>query len=290
MAVYEHTYKSYESALTPQWSRFLVLPRHAFRGVFQSKLFTGLFALCFVAPLIFAILIYLRHNSTALALMRLQPNNLVAINGDFFFILISIQSGLAFILTVIIGPALVSRDLANNALPLYLCRPFSRAEYVLGKASVLVILLSLVTLVPAMLLFIFQSYLEGFAWLKEYYWVANAIFWGSTVWIAILTLSSLALSAWIKWRVAASGALFAIFIIPMAIATFISELFRTPWPHLFNPSMLLKTVNESLFHFTTDTPPWMNLPVSAGWIGIAGLIAINLFLLSRKVRAYEVIS
>jgi hypothetical protein len=176
MAVYEHTYKSYDSALTPQWSRFLVLPRHAFRAVFQSKLFTGLFALCFVAPLIFAILIYLRHNSTALALMQLQPSNLVAINGDFFFILISIQSGLAFLLTVIIGPALVSRDLANNALPLYLCRPFSRAEYVLGKASVLVILLSLVTLVPAMLLFIFQSYLEGFVWLKEYYWIANAIF------------------------------------------------------------------------------------------------------------------
>ena len=70
----------------------------------------------------------------------------------------------------------------------------------------------------------------------------------------------------------------------MAIATFISELFRTPWPHLFNPSMLLKAVNESLFHFTTETPSWMNLPVGAAWMGIAGLILFYLFLLSRNPR------
>ena len=39
-----------------------------------------------------------------------------------------------------IGPGQVSPDLANNALPLYLARPFSRVEYVLGKMSVLLVL------------------------------------------------------------------------------------------------------------------------------------------------------
>lgn len=278
MAVYEHGYKPYAGALTPEWSRFLIIPRHAYRDVFRSKFFIAFFALCFIYPLVAAILIYLHHNVNALSMLKIDGvRELIPIDASFFYTFITTQCSLGFFLTLLIGPPLVSRDLANNALPLYLCRPFSRAEYVLGKASVLVILLSLVMLVPGMLLFIFQSYLEGFTWLKEYYWIANAIFWGSAIWIAILTLSSLALSAWIKWRVAASGALFAIFIIPMAIATFISELFRTPWSHLFNPGMLLKTVNESLFHFTTDTPPWMNLPVSAGWIGIACLILLNLF-------------
>ena len=67
MAVFEHTYGPYEGQLTPQWSRFLVIPRHAYRRVFNSKLFTGFFALAFVCPLVMAVIIYLHHNINALA-------------------------------------------------------------------------------------------------------------------------------------------------------------------------------------------------------------------------------
>jgi ABC-2 type transport system permease protein len=239
-----------------------------------------------------AIIIYLHHNVNALALFRIQSADIVPINGSFYRVFLMIQSSFAFLLTVLVGPALVSRDLTNNALPLYLCRPFSRAEYVLGKASVLIILLSLITWVPGLLLFIFQSYLEGFGWLSANLWIANAVFVGSVLWIVLLTLFSLALSAWIKWRVAASGALFALLTIPMAIASLISELFRTPWSHLFNPSMLLKFVTDDLFFYdsSSDFDPWMVLPVWAAWIGLAGFVALSLWLLSRKVRAYEVIT
>ena len=48
MAVLERTYKRYEGALSPEWSRFLIIPRHAFRHVFRSKLFTGFYVLSFV--------------------------------------------------------------------------------------------------------------------------------------------------------------------------------------------------------------------------------------------------
>ena len=51
----------------------------------------------------------------------------------------------------------MSPDLRNNGLPLYLSRPFSRTEYVLGKMSVLLILLSAITWVPGLLLFLFQA-------------------------------------------------------------------------------------------------------------------------------------
>ena len=43
MAVYEQTYKQYLGKLTPEWNRFLVIPRHAFHDVFKSKLFTAFF-------------------------------------------------------------------------------------------------------------------------------------------------------------------------------------------------------------------------------------------------------
>ena len=101
--------------------------------MFRSKLFTAFFALCFVCPLVMAILIYLHHNISALAILELDVREVVPINALFFQTFVSIQSSLGFFLTVLVGPALVSRDVTNNALPLYLCRPFSRAEYVIGR-------------------------------------------------------------------------------------------------------------------------------------------------------------
>ncbi|HEY6402636.1 MAG TPA: hypothetical protein VI479_14565, partial [Blastocatellia bacterium] len=127
MAVYEHTYKPYEGKLTPAWSRFLVLPRYAYQDLFKYKLFTALFVLCYVCPLIYTVLIYLRHNTAALAIFGISNIDVakeLPIGGGFFFIFTNIQTTLAFIFTVIIGPVLISRDMANNALPLYLSRPF----------------------------------------------------------------------------------------------------------------------------------------------------------------------
>ena len=77
MAVYEQTYKRYAGRLTPEWSRFLIIPRHALRGVFNSKLFTAFFVVCFIPLLVEAVLIYLHHNVTALAIMNLNVREVV---------------------------------------------------------------------------------------------------------------------------------------------------------------------------------------------------------------------
>ena len=292
MAVFEHKYGPFEGQLTPHWSRFFVIPKHAYRIVFKSKIFTGMFVLSFLCPLVMAVLIYLHHNASALTLLEVRPGDLVPINNVFFRVYTTIQSSVAFLMAVLIGPALVSRDLTNNALPLYLCRPFSRFEYLLGKASVLVILLSLITWVPGLLLFAFQSYLEGFGWLRYNLWLANAIFFSCFLWIVLLTLMSLALSAWIKWRIAASGALFASFIIPTAVTMMISELFRTPWSQLFSPSMLMQVVTDHLYRFNNalNLDADVVLPAWAGWTGLIGMFAFCIWMLTRKVKAYEVVS
>jgi ABC-2 type transport system permease protein len=291
MAVYEHTYRPYAGGLTPEWSRFLIIPRHAYRDVFQSKLFVGFFALCFVCPLVMSILIYLHHNVTALAIFQASVADLVPIDAAFFSIFVTIQSGLAFLMTVIIGPVLVSRDLTNNALPLYLCRPFSRTEYIAGKMSVLAILLSLITWVPGLLMFVFNSYLKGFSWFASNLWIAAAIFVMSWVVIALDSLLAMTVSALVKWRMAASASLFGLFLISSAIGGTINQLFRTNWGSFFNLSMILQSIQDGLFHDTNSSgrPAFMVLSAGAAWVSLSLLFAICLFLLSRKVRAYEVI-
>lgn len=291
MAVYEHTYKPYTGELTPEWARLFIIPRHAYRDVFHSKLFTAFFAICFVGPLIMLILIYLHYNASALAALKIDVTNLLPINGAFFKAFTSLQTSLGFILTVLIGPVLISRDLANNALPLYLCRPFSRTEYVLGKMSVLMFLLSAITWVPGLLLFFFQSYLSGASWLAENFWIANAIFVESWAWIILLALISVTLSAWVRWRLAASGAIFGLFIISNAMGFMVNAVLRTNWGSLFNLTMVMKTIEDSLFHRANSLglPNWMEISVGAAWIMFGLFCAFCLFLLTRKVKAYEVV-
>src|ERR1044071_3969673 len=234
MAVYEQTYKRYQGPLTPEWNRFLIIPRHAFRSVFSSKLFTAFFVICFLPLLVEAILIYLHHNFSAIASMKINVRELVPIDAFFFQTFISIQGGFAFFVALLVGPPLVSRDLRNNALPLYLCRPFSRTEYVVGKMSVILILLSVATWVPQLLLFLFQSYLEGFAWFRANVWMASAIVIGGLVWALLLALITQTISALVKWRVVASGALLAIFFIPSVFGEFINVVFLTHWGHIIS--------------------------------------------------------
>jgi len=303
MAVYEQTYKQYLGKLTPEWSRFLIIPRHAFRDVFKSKLFTAFFVVCFLPLLVEAILIYLHHNVNALALMKVNVRELIPIDAFFFQTFVNLQATFAFFVTLLIGPPLVARDLRNNALPLYLCRPFSRTEYVLGKMSVLLILLSSMTWIPQLILFCFQAYLEGARWFIDNLWIASAIFIGSVVWILLLALLSQVVSALVKWRVVASGALLGIFFIPSVFGEVINQLFFTHWGNIISLGALMKNVSAGLFGTFVRTTGHMTdfdngvareivmnePPLWASWFVLGLICLVCLALLSRKVKAYEVI-
>ena len=303
MAVYEQSYKRYAGPLTPEWSRFLIIPRHAYRAVFGSKLFTGFYVLCFIPLLVEAIMIYLHHNVNALGIIQANVADLFPVDASFFQTFTNIQGGFASLVALLIGPPLVSRDLRNNALPLYLCRPFSRTEYVLGKMSVLLILLSGITWVPQLLMFLFQAYLEGFGWLKSNLWLVSAIFIGSFVWILLLALISQTISALVKWRVVASGIMLGLFFVPSAFGVFINEVFMTRIGNLLSFVALMTNVSSGLFgtFVQTDTVMRMNFdgvvtqrvvtepPLWASWTMLFLICTVCLALLSRRLKAYEVV-
>jgi ABC-2 type transport system permease protein len=202
----------------------------------------------------------------------------------------NIQTGFGFILTVIVGPVLISRDLSNNALPLYLCRPLTRLDYVIGKMSVIGILLSLITWVPLLLLFLFEAYLEGGSWWVENFFIARAVFVTSWTHIILLALLATALSAWLKWRIAASGALFAVFVVPTPISIMVNEMFQTNLGTLLQPSFVLTLLMDNLFRLENSVlPDWMVPPTWSLWASVITLALICIGLLSLKVRAYEVV-
>jgi ABC-2 type transport system permease protein len=282
VAVYRRTYTSYSGALTPPWSRSLVLFRYSRRKLFRSKLQTALFVLCFFYPLGCLLTIYLTHSLT---LPEGFGGPIVKIDNEFFFYFMDVQGVLAFVLTAFIGPGLISPDLANGALPLYFCRPFSRAEYVLGKASVLAIVLSQITWIPGLVLFGVQASLAGSAWTWDHLWIAGSLVLSSLIWIAVLSLLAMALSAWVKWRIVAGALLLAILFFGAGFAQAINAVMRTQSGHFLNIIYLMGTVWTSLFRIDSRG----SMSSGDAWVALLIYCAICLALLVRKVRAYEVI-
>jgi ABC-2 type transport system permease protein len=287
MAVYRRSYRGYTGPLTAEWSRFAVIPRYAYRDLFQSKIMAAFFVLCYVAPLVFLFLLYFAHNFGRLAAIFGEPSasSPITINGEFFFTFLGFQCPLAFILTAFIAPGLISGDLANRGLTLYLARPFSRAEYAIGKMSVLLFLLSLITWVPGLILFGVQAALAGAGWLSQNLWIAWAIFAGSWIWILTISLLALAFSAWVKWRIAAGALLLAIFFVAAGFGEAINAVLDVRWGKLINLAYVLTTVLNRLFH-SRET---FEISQPSAWVMLALISAACLALLIRKLRAFEVI-
>jgi ABC-2 type transport system permease protein len=284
MAVYRRTYTSYSGSLTPAWSRCLVLFRYSRKNLFRSKFQTGLFVLCFFYPLLCLIGVYVAHNLSFLERFG-AGNQTIRIDNKFFFYFMNVQGVLAFVLTAFTGPGLISPDIANGALPLYFCRPFSRAEYVLGKASVLAILLSQITWIPGLVLFAAQSSLAGSEWAWQHLWIAGSLILSALIWIAILSLLAMALSAWVKWRIVAGALLLAVLFFGAGFAQAINGVMRTQSGHFIDISYLMATVWTSLFRIDTGR----SMSSAEAWVALLIYCGVCLALLVRKVRAYEVI-
>ena len=102
---------------------------------------------------------------------------------------------------------------------------------------------------------------------------------------------------------AARAALLAAFFIPTAFAAIVNEIFQTRWGHIFDLRALIGNVWAGLFGtfvrqtgagevrngriitqvVLTEPPLW------ASWFMLFLICALCLWLLSRKVKAYEVV-
>ena len=299
MAVYKKSYRGYDGPLTPAWSRVFIIPRYAFEEMHRSRFLNLFFLASMLNPLVCAFLIYVNQNLNFLKLLPEAPKGgFLTIGSTFFLMFLGIQSMAGFFMTAFVGPGLVSPDLANNALPLYLARPFSRKEYVLGKMLVLLMLLSIMTWIPGLLLFALHGALAGNGWMGANLRIAAGLFFGAWIWILVLSLLALALSAWVKWKPAAGVLLFVVFFVLSGFGTAVNGVLRTHWGRLLDISHLVGSVWVWLFEkpvergagavfFRVDSGE--QIPIWCCWVALAGVCAVCLALLAKKIRGAEVV-
>ena len=291
MVVYKRRYNPYCGSLTPAWSRFFVLTRYAFADLFKSRFFVLLLILSIIPCLLFAGYIFIANNKTVQVLMQLRSTGLFSVENQFFVALMVVQAELAFLLNCWVGPVLIAGDLTNGALPLFLSRPFSRADYVFGKLSVLGLLLSAVTWVPCLLLFSLQSGLARNGWIWSHLWMTIPIVLCSAIWILMLSLISLAVSAWVKLRIVATGVIFITFFIPAGIGNMLNVVMGTRWGILLDFSYLFRLIVAKGFHERIGGlgRGWDEIPVPAAWGVMIFVCLLSLVILNVRLRAREVV-
>jgi ABC-2 type transport system permease protein len=156
---------------------------------------------------------------------------------------------------------------------------------VVGKASVLAILLSQITWIPGLILFAVQASQAGAAWTWNHLWIAGSLLLSSWIWIAMLSLLAMALSAWVRWRIVAGALLLAVLFFGAGFAQAINAVMRTQSGHFLNLFYLVSTVWTSLFRIDSDRA----ISSGAAWIALLTYCGACLALLVRKVQAYEVV-
>lgn len=290
MPVNDHRYRPWTGERRGERSAILTIARHALGRIAASRLSLVLFALACVPPLGFATFIYLSNNVQMLADLGLRAN-LDLVDSSTFFVFLVVQSGAGFLLAALVGPGLVAPDLAHGAMPLYLSRPIARRDYVLGKLAVLAGMLSLITWIPGLLLVGLQAALAPEGWLGDHLRLPFALVTGSLVWIALVSLLALAISAWVRWRPLATAMLFIVFVVGEAFGRAVNVFLDTRWGKLVILDDLVETVWLALFGGVGEASGLVGrepLPLGAALAALALALALAVAMLAARVRAVEV--
>ncbi len=288
MSVYKHSYRAYSGKVTPLWTRVLVLARYGFAEAWSSRITIGLFTFSLLPLIVFMVGIYIANNPLARQLMKVNPQNFM-VDGAFFLKVLEMQSWLALVLTSWIAPRLVTFDLADNALPILLSHPISRFDYVFGKFIALFTSLSVVTWIPCLMLFAYQGYSSPQPWMVANLPIAAGLFAGSLIWITFLSILGLALSSWVKWRVVATGIIFAAVFVPAGVGGVISAILRTKWGLLLNVPVIMTVLWRRLLGTPDFMPFGESLPTSAIALMLVATCVICVAMLNARIRAREVV-
>ena len=250
MAVYKRTYKTYSGPRTAPWSRFLILTRYSYARLFQSKFLVLFLSAClFLSPRLPGF-IYFSHNQQLLALLSLGNARLPAVDGKFFYTFCRVQGTLAYLLAALVGPGLISPDLANGAFPLYFSRPFSRTEYVAGKMTLSDFLAFPDHLGSRPRALLRSGRLGGLGLDQRQSLARRRRFFPACSSGSPFSRSSrLALSAWVKWNIAAGALVLAVFFAGAGFGAAINGVLRTHYGGLISLNQVIYTIWGGLFRY-----------------------------------------
>ena len=278
--IHDQSYRHYAGERRPLGRAWAVIASTGIRTSLRRK--------WFLALLIFAWVPFIAR-TVHLYIVTMYPpvGQALPVSAATFMQFVDQQGPFIFFVTVFAGSGLVASDRRANALQIYLSKPLLRMEYIGGKLAVLGTFLLFVTLVPALLLLLMQVMFAGnIDFLKANPQVIPAVILACLIRVVVSCFVMLALSSLSKSTrfvgILYTGAIF--FMDSMyGMLAFITGSTRVGWVSV---SANIENITDAMFR----QPPRYETPVIVSVLVLAGLIAVSLSVLERRVRGVEVVA
>lgn len=280
MPIYDLGYRHWSGEWTSHPYRWWVITRQGINLLIRKKRFMALMILSAIPFLVRSVMIYLSS-----AVGRNLP--LLQVNGKFFEDFLSQQMFFTFIIAIYAGAGLISNDLKANALQIYLSKPITLSDYVIGKLGVVVFFLALPTLVPALLLYLLAILFQtNLAYFHDNPWVLASIAGYALAIDFTCGLVMLALSSLSKSSRFAGISFAAVFFFSQILYWILSALLRTTAVACVSLGNNLSQVGDFLFRSPGRylCPTWMSAAI------LAVLMVGSAWVVRKQVRAVEVVS
>jgi len=259
----------------------VIIASAGIRSMIGKRKFLGLLLLAWLPFLIEAIRFYFAANypQAAMILGATRESYREFFNYQAFFV---------FLITIWVGSGLIANDKRANALQIYLSKPLTRAEYVAGKLSILIVFLLLVTWLPAMLLLVLHMLFQGnLDFIRANLLLFPAITLYSFLQVLLAAFTMLALSSLSNSsRFVAILYTGAIFFTDAVYGVLYAVTGNTSFSWI-SLSGNLRQVGNIIFRMKPvypDTPWLLSLAV------VVGMIVVSTVILDRRVRGVEVVS
>jgi ABC-2 type transport system permease protein len=279
--IYEQTYRRYEARAPLRKVRFWPITREALRLVLSKRAFLFLLIGAWAPVLFWVIRIYIVTQFPEVG--RALPAD-ARLFGQF----LRVQTTFTLFLSIFGGAGLIANDLRTGAILVYLSRPLTRRDYVLGKLGVLMALNASVTLLPGLLLYAVALALAPDQFLKwDLAWVGPAVVLYSLLICVATSLVALAVSSLSRSARVAGLGFFGLVIGLDLVRAILRSLYPRPETALVSFQGNLHAVGNALFGLKERafTLPW---PYPAAVLLLACLA--SLAILRSRVRAVEIVT
>lgn len=279
MPIHDQGYRRYAGGKAPGGRSWAVIAGAGVRTMFAKRAFLGLLLIAWFPFFVRAVQIYAAANLPQAAFL--------APTAETFREFLEQQSIFVFFVTVYAGAGLIANDRRANALQIYLSKPLTRAEYIIGKMAILMTFLLLVTWVPALVLLIVQILFRGsFDFVRANLYLFPAITVLSFIEAIMVAAAMLALSSLSKSSRYVGILYAALIFFTQAVYGVIVAITRdTRWAWI-SFSANLTQVGDVIFRL----PPKYATPWPVSLLMIAAVIAVSAWILERRVRGVEVVA
>lgn len=293
MPVYEQHYRLWTGQPQPRWLRWSVITRYHVRQLFSGKGRVGLVILLVISGAIhlgFLSVIYGLSNEELLASFGIPTERLWKVNAKFFLGAFLPQSILVALLALIVGSGLIAEDRRDNAIPLYLSRPLTPVEYLLGKFGVLAAFILGITAVPINLLFVLEVAIHGgWEFFRQYWWLPLSITFYSLLITALTGAVILMASSLVNKSALAGVLVIGLFIGHHVLASAIAIGFGNLKLLVFSLQLDMVRVGLWLFGIEIEGIGPLSMSGHSATLIILAVTAACLAIVWRRIRPVEVV-